>query len=152
MQGKTILLVDDHADQVDLTTRALQSIQVGNKVVVARNGTEALAYLHGDEGSLLNSSRPAGEMPVMVLLDLDLPGLGGLEVLRRIRSHPRTAMLPVVVLTASREEHLIAAGYRSGANGYICKPADFLQFADTARQLGMFWLMLNEPPPQLRGA
>src|ERR1700757_2269512 len=144
MSNKIILLVEDNADDEKLTLRALKKNNIGNEVVVARDGAEAVDYLLGtgtNEGKKLN------ELPQVVLLDLKLPKLDGLEVLRRLRAHERTKLLPVVILTSSNEEQDRIAGYGLGANSYVRKPVDFNQFMDAARQLGLYWLVLNEPPP-----
>lgn len=144
MDNKTILLVEDNPDDEALTLRALKRNNILNEVVVARDGAEALDYLfaHG-----MHSDRDAGKLPEVVLLDLKLPKLDGLEVLRRIRGEPLTRRLAVVILTSSNEERDIVAGYDLGANSYIRKPVDFNQFMEAVRQLGVYWLVLNVPPP-----
>lgn len=147
MQNKIILLVEDNPDDEKLTLRALQKNNVSNEVVVARNGVEALEYLFGTGP---HANRDLGIMPQVVLLDLKLPKLDGLEVLRRIRADERTELLPVVILTSSNEEHDLSKGYGLGANSYVRKPVDFTQFIEAARQLGLYWLVLNEPPPRRR--
>jgi two-component system response regulator len=147
MSNKIILLVEDNADDEKLTLRALKKNNIGNEVVVARDGAEAVDYLLGTgtcEGKKLN------ELPQVVLLDLKLPKLDGLEVLRRLRAHERTKLLPVVILTSSNEEQDRIAGYALGANSYVRKPVDFNQFMEAARQLGLYWLVLNEAPPARR--
>lgn len=138
MKSHTILLVEDKADDEALTLRALERQRIGNDVRVARDGEEALEMLLGDD------SEP---LPELVLLDLKLPKVDGLEVLRRIRADKRTVLLPVVILTASREESDLVAGYANGANSYVRKPVDFDQFAEAVRQLGLYWLVINEAPP-----
>ena len=138
MAEKIILLVEDNPDDEKLTLRALQKNKISNEVVVARDGVEALDYLLGSE---------AHDMPQVVLLDLKLPKVDGLEVLRRLRAHERTKLLPVVILTSSNEEQDRIAGYGLGANSYVRKPVDFNQFMEAARQLGLYWLVLNETPP-----
>ena len=143
MAGGTILLVEDNADDVDLTLRAFERSRVRNEVVVVRDGLEALDYLFCGGAY---ADRPAGEMPEVVLLDLNLPKLHGLEVLKRLRADERTRLLPVVVLTSSREDQDIVRSYHLGANSYVRKPVDFAQFVDAARQLGLYWLVLNERP------
>jgi two-component system, response regulator len=141
---KVILLVEDNADDEDLTLRALKKSNIMNRVVVARDGVEALDYLFM-RGSF--ATRDVGEQPQVILLDLKLPKLDGLEVLRALRADPRTKVLPVVILTSSAEEQDILRGYNLGANSYIRKPVDFTQFVDAVRQLGLYWLVLNQPPP-----
>jgi two-component system response regulator len=130
-----ILLVEDTEDDIELTRRALKKNRLTNPLVVARDGQEALDYLFGDE-----------ELPAIILLDLQLPKIGGLEVLRRLKSDPRTRLIPIIILTSSREERDVVDGYTNGANSYIRKPVDFDQFTEAVRQLGLYWLILNEPP------
>ena len=144
MHTRTILLVEDNADDEALTLRALRKNNIANDVVVAHDGVEALDYLWG-EGSY--QGRNVREMPAVVLLDLKLPRVDGLEVLRRLRADPRTELVPVVILTSSKEEQDLVNGYKLGANAYVRKPVDFTQFMDAVRQLGLFWLVLNETPP-----
>ena len=141
MSDKTILLVEDNPDDEALTLRALKNNNIFNEVTVARDGQEALDYFFG-EGA---TERPA---PCVVLLDLKLPKIDGLEVLRFIRADPRTRLQPIVILTSSKEEQDIITGYSLGANSYIRKPVDFNQFMEAVRQLGLYWLVLNEPPVQ----
>jgi two-component system response regulator len=145
MAQKMILLVEDNPDDEALTLRALNKNRVANSIVVVRDGVEALDYL-------FNSGPYAGrdpfELPQVILLDLKLPKVDGLEVLRRIRSDPRTHMLPVVILTSSREEQDLIQAYSNGANSYVRKPVDFNQFVEAIGQLGLYWLVLNEAPPQ----
>lgn len=141
---KTILLVEDNPDDEALTLRAFRKSNILNPVVVARDGVEALDYLFGT-GS--HAGRDPADQPQVVLLDLKLPRLDGLEVLRRLCADPRTRLLPVVILTTSNEEQDIVSSYQLGANGYIRKPVDFEQFIEAARQLGLYWLVLNVPPP-----
>jgi two-component system, response regulator len=138
--GRAILLVEDNPDDVDLTLRAFKRANVANPVVVARDGAEALEHLF-DRGL---AHRPPG----LVLLDLKLPKVDGLEVLRKIRADEWTRLIPVVILTGSREQEDIVAGYRAGANAYVRKPVNFSDFADAVHTLGMFWLLLNEPAPE----
>ena len=147
MENKIILLVEDNADDEKLTLRALTKNNISNEIVVARNGIEALDYLFGTGAY---TGRNLSIMPQVVLLDLKLPKLDGLEVLRRLRASERTKLLPVVILTSSNEELDRINGYGLGANSYVCKPVDFTQFTEAARQLGLYWLVLNEPPPSRR--
>ena len=142
---KIILLVEDNADDEVLTRRALKKNNIGNELVVARDGAEALDYLFGTgeyEG------RDLSVMPQVILLDLKLPKVDGLEVLRRLRADERTKLLPVVILTSSKEQQDLVNGYGYGANSYIRKPVDFAQFLESVRQLGLYWLVFNETPRQ----
>lgn len=143
MTERTILLVEDNADDEALTVRALAKNKITNPLVVARDGVEALDYVFG-RGQY--EGRDPAERPAVVLLDLKLPKLDGIGVLKGIRADERTRLLPVVILTSSREEQDILDGYRFGCNSYVRKPVDFDQFLDAARQLGLYWLLLNEPP------
>ncbi len=145
MAGEVILLVEDNPDDEALTIRALQRNNITNDVIVARDGVEALDYVFAT-GS--HSGRDVNDLPKLVLLDLKLPRAGGLEVLRRIRADDRTKRLPVVVLTSSKEDQDLIDSYNLGANSYIQKPVDFTQFTEAVRQLGLYWLVLNEPPPR----
>lgn len=144
----TILLVEDNPDDEALTMRAFQRNNIRNPVVCVRDGQEALDWLFA-EGA--HAGRDAGSRPSVVLLDLKLPKVDGLEVLRRVREHPGTRLTPIVILTSSREERDRLEGYSLGANSYIQKPVDFEQFVEAIRQLGLYWLVLNEPPPQTKG-
>lgn len=144
---KIVLLVEDNLDDVELTLRAFRKNHLLNEVVVARDGVEALDYLFG-AGSY--AGRDPNALPQFVLLDLKLPKVDGLEVLRRIRADERTQLLPVVILTTSKEEQDLIQSYKLGANSYIRKPVDFAQFSDAVRQLGLYWLVLNEAPPAKR--
>jgi two-component system, response regulator len=144
IRNRIILLVEDNPDDVELTLRAFDKSRVVNKIVVARDGGEALDYVFAT-GS--HAARNPDEMPEIVLLDLKLPKIDGLEVLKRIRSDARTRRLPVIVLTSSREERDMIQSYDLGANSFVRKPVDFAQFIDAASQLGLYWLVLNEPPP-----
>jgi CheY-like chemotaxis protein len=141
-RGGPILLVEDNPDDVALTLRALRKNHIRNDVVVARDGVEALAMLFGDE-----TTAALAITPVLVLLDLNLPRVNGFEVLRRIRDDERTRYLRVIVLTSSKEERDIANSYSLGATSYVQKPVDFERFLDAVGQMGMYWLLLNEPPP-----
>lgn len=144
MDERTVLLVEDNPDDEILTLRALEKNRIRNPVVVARDGQEALDWLFG-EGAY--AGRDPAELPAVVLLDLKLPKVDGLEVLRRIRADERTRLLPVVVLTSSREDRDLTESYARGANSYVRKPVDFGEFVEAARQLGLYWLLLNETPP-----
>jgi two-component system, response regulator len=146
LSQRTLLLVEDNPDDEELTLVALKENNIGNPVVVVRDGAEALEYLFGsgrDEAAKVNS------LPVVVLLDLKLPKVSGLEVLRRLRADERTMCIPVVVLTSSKEEEDRIQSYALGANSYVRKPVDFGQFVEAVKQLGLYWLVLNEPPPQI---
>lgn len=147
MADKTILLVEDNPDDETLTLRAFKQNNILNEVVVARDGVEALDYLFAT-GTY--SGRDRGARPQVVLLDLKLPKLDGLEVLQRLRADERTKLLPVVILTSSKEEQDLIKSYSFGANSYIRKPVDFAQFTEAVRQLGLYWLVLNEAPPPQR--
>ena len=145
MSDRTILLVEDNPDDIELTLRALKKINIANDVGVAHDGEEALEYLAG-AGNF--ASRDKNDLPIVVLLDLKLPKVDGLEVLRHIRSDPTTKLLPVVILTSSAEERDVVSGYSLGANSYIRKPVNFDQFIESVRQLGLYWLVLNQAPPR----
>ena len=144
MNEKIILLVEDNPDDEALTLRALRKNNIGNDVVIVRDGAEALDYLFGTGAY---SGRDLRSLPAVTLLDLKLPKVDGLEVLRRLRSDERTELIPVVILTSSVEEQDLVRSYKLGANSYIRKPVDFSQFAEAVRQLGLYWLVINEPPP-----
>ncbi len=144
MSDKVILLVEDNPDDELLTLRALKKNNITNQVVVARDGVEALDYLFGT-GKY--EDRDLSEMPQVILLDLKLPKIDGLEVLRRLRADSRTKLLSVIILTSSKEENDVIEGYNLGANSYIRKPVDFQKFMDAIRQVGKYWLVINEPPP-----
>lgn len=143
MTERTILLVEDNPDHEALTMRALRKAGLANPVVVARDGAEALDFLFGT-GTY--AGRDVSDLPQTVLLDLKLPKVDGLEVLQRMRADDRTRLIPVVVLTSSDEEKDLVTSYKYGANSYIRKPVDFVQFVEATRQLGLYWLVLNEPP------
>lgn len=145
--GKVILLVEDNPDDEALTLRALKRNNILNQVVVARDGVEALDYLFGAGA---HAGRDTRIQPQIILLDLKLPRIDGLEVLRRLRADSRTALQPVAILTTSNEESDIVSSYQLGANSFIRKPVDFEQFMEAVRQLGMYWLVLNVPPPPIR--
>jgi len=145
MSGKkTILLVEDNANDEYLTLRALKKYNVANDVIVARDGVEALEYLFCTGA---HANRDIRDVPVVVLLDLKLPKVDGLEVLRRVREDERTRLLPVVILTSSNEERDVISGYKLGTNSFVQKPVDFAAFMDAIGQLGLYWLMLNQPVP-----
>jgi len=144
MGERTILLVEDNPDDVDLNLRALKKNKILNRVIVARDGAEALDYLFGTGAY---AGRDLSEMPQVVLLDLKLPKIDGLEVLQRLRADDRTKLLPVVIMTSSNEDRDLIESYRLGANSYVRKPVDFTEFAEAVRQLGLYWLLLNEAPP-----
>jgi CheY-like chemotaxis protein len=141
---KIILLVEDNPNDVLLTRRAFKQARIHNKLLAVKDGAEALDYLFGS-GSW--AGRDLSDMPLVVLLDIKLPKINGLEVLKMIRADKRIKLLPVVILTLSKEEKDIIDGYALGANSYICKPVDFNQFAEAVRQLGLYWIVLNEKPP-----
>lgn len=141
---KSILLVEDNPDDEVLTVHALKISGVCNDIAVAHDGVEALEYLFG-QGKF--ADRDASTQPALVLLDLNMPRMGGLEVLSRMRDDPRTSCVPVVILTTSKEESDLVASYERGANSFVRKPVDFEAFTEAARQLGMYWLLLNEMPP-----
>lgn len=144
MDSKMILLVEDNPDDEVLTLRAFRKNNIGNNVVVARDGAEALDFLFCTGAY---ADRDPREKPQVILLDIKLPKIDGLEVLRRIRADERTNLLPVIILTSSKEQQDLVNGYKLGANSYIRKPVDFDQFMESVRQLGLYWLVLNEPPP-----
>jgi two-component system, response regulator len=145
MSKKTILLVEDNSNDEFLTLRALKKYNVANDVVITRDGAEALDYIFGTGD---HAGRDAGELPVVMLLDLKLPKVDGLEVLRRVRADEPTQILPVVILTSSNEERDVINSYKLGTNSYVQKPVDFTAFIDAVGQLGLYWLMLNEPVPR----
>ena len=144
MPEKVILLVEDNLSDVGLTKRAFEKHRIQNELVVAADGQEALDYLFG-AGAY--AGRDTSVMPAVILMDLKLPKVDGLEALRRIRSHDLTKRLPVVILTSSREDQDVAMSYDLGANSYIRKPVDFRQFAEAVKTLDLYWVVLNEPPP-----
>lgn len=148
MENKVILLVEDNPDDEALTLRAFKKNNIKNGVVVARDGAEALDYLFSTGRY---AGRDVGDLPQVILLDLKLPKVDGLEVLRRIREVEHTRLLPVVILTSSKEEQDLINGYRLGCNSYVRKPVNFDEFVEAARQLGLYWLVLNEIPSAPRG-
>lgn len=147
MHNATILLVEDNPDDEALTLRALKKNNIGNKIFVVRDGVEALDFLYCRNGY---GDRDPREIPQLILLDLKLPKMDGLEVLRRVRADERTRYIPIVMLTSSTEEQDLIEAYRGGVNSYMRKPVDFSQFVESVRQLGMYWLVLNEAPRNQR--
>lgn len=145
--NKVILLIEDNPTDEKLTLRAFKQCGIASTVVVTRDGAEALDYLFGTGE---HAGRDTSDLPNFALLDLKMPKVDGHEVLRRVRADERTKLLPVVILTASREEEDVARGYAFGANAYVRKPVDFAEFAEAAKSLGLFWLLLNEPAPPRR--
>ena len=145
-QKNILLLVEDNPDDEELTLLAFEQSQISNKVVVAHDGVEALEYLFGTG---MYAERDVSDMPALILLDLQLPRINGLEVLQRLRSDKRTKLLPVVILTTSNEQQDLINSYNVGCNSYLRKPVDYNQFVTAVQQLGMYWLLLNEPPPVL---
>jgi two-component system response regulator len=146
MAEKFMLLVEDNADDEELTLLALRENNILNAVVVARDGAEALDFLFGTGA---HAGRDLGQMPTVILLDLMLPKIDGMEVLRRLRANDRTRLLPVVILTTSQEDRDLIDSYSLGANSYVHKPVDMNQFVAAVRQLGLFWMIVNDVPPQL---
>ncbi len=148
MRNGIILLVEDNPDDVELTLRSFKKNNILNEVVVVGDGVEVLDYLFGTGE---HAARDLSVVPAAILLDLKLPRIDGLEVLRRLRADERTKLIPVVILTSSKEEQDMLNGYKLGANSYVRKPVDFTQFSEAIKQLGLYWLLLNEPPP-VKGA
>lgn len=146
MKNQVILLVEDNPDDEMLALRAFKKNNITNEIVVARDGVEALDYLFGNAGY---AGRDTTHQPALILLDLKLPKMDGLEVLKALRADARTRLIPVVVLTTSKEEDDLLKSYTFGANSYIRKPVDFNQFIDAVRQVGLYWLVLNEPLPAI---
>lgn len=145
MKQRCVLLVEDNPDDVELTLLAFKDNHIQNEVVVVPDGAETLDYLFGTGAY---AGRDIDILPALILLDLNLPKINGLEVLRRIRGDERTKLLPVVILTSSKEEQDLISGYKLGANSYIRKPLDFVQFSEALRQVELYWLVINEPPPK----
>jgi len=146
MKRGKILLVEDNSDDIALTLRAFRSHNITNEVVVVHDGVQAIEYLFGtDDGGT------PGELPFLVLLDLNLPRVNGMEVLRRIRANERTRLLPVVILTSSTEQRDLVEGYQLGVNSYVQKPVDFKEFTEAAKHLGLYWLLLNRSPTHRGG-
>lgn len=146
MVGKIILLVEDNQDDIDLTLRYLRKSNILNELVVVRDGAEAIDYFSGIGGCA--TDKPQKDTPTVILLDLKLPKIDGLEVLKRLRAEEKTKLLPVIIFSSSKEEEDLVNGYSFGANSYVHKPIDFNQFAEAVRQLQLYWLVLNEPPPR----
>jgi two-component system, response regulator len=144
MTDKMILLVEDNPDDEELTLRALRQAKVANEIVVARDGAEAVEFVFG-EGR--HAGRDTSKVPAVILLDLKLPKLSGLDVLQRLRADARTKLVPIVVLTSSSEDEDMLKSYRSGANSYVRKPVEFGAFVSAVSQLGVYWVLLNQPPP-----
>ena len=144
MEPKIILLVEDNPDDEELTRRALKDANIANEIVVVGSGIEALDYLSGTGAY---ADRDLSRLPQLILLDLKLPKLSGLQVLERLRTDPRTKLIPVVILTTSSEEEDVLASYQLGANSYVRKPVDFDEFTEAIRHVGLYWLLINEPPP-----
>jgi two-component system, response regulator len=142
-QPVELLLVDDNSSDVELTVHVLKKNNFANRIKVVRDGAEALDYIFGD---LAEAPGPLGNIPKLILLDLKLPKVTGLELLARVKADPRTKLIPVVVLTSSREERDLFKCYELGVNSYIVKPVDFVQFTEAVRQLGLYWLLLNQKP------
>jgi two-component system response regulator len=144
MRDKFVLLVEDNPDDVALTKRAFRKSKIANEMIVVSDGVEALDFIFA---SGAYAERNPEELPEVVLLDLKLPKVDGLEVLRRLREHEHTKLLPVVILTSSKEEQDMIRGYALGANSYVRKPVDFIEFTEAVRELGLYWLILNQSPP-----
>jgi CheY-like chemotaxis protein len=148
LNNKTILLVEDNPDDVELTLRAFKKSNIMNEVIVKRDGAEALDFFFGKDGV---ADKGDNGLPCVILLDLKLPKIGGLEVLKKLRADERTKLIPTVILTSSKEQGDVVNGYKFGCNSYIRKPVDFNHFAEAVKQLGLYWLILNETPPKSRG-
>lgn len=148
LNNKIILLVEDNPDDVELTLRAFKKSNIMNEVIVKRDGAEALDFFFGKDGV---ADKGNNGLPCVILLDLKLPKIDGLEVLKKLRADERTKLIPIVILTSSKEQSDIVNGYNFGCNSYIRKPVDFNHFAEAVKQLGLYWLILNETPPKSRG-
>lgn len=148
LNNKIILLVEDNPDDVELTLRAFKKSNIMNEVIVKRDGAEALDFFFGKDGV---ADKGNNGLPCVILLDLKLPKIDGLEVLKKLRADERTKLIPIVILTSSKEQIDVANGYKFGCNSYIRKPVDFNHFAEAVKQLGLYWLILNETPPKSRG-
>ncbi|KUG24655.1 response regulator [hydrocarbon metagenome] len=147
MEEKNILLVEDNPDDVELTLRAFKKNNIANKVIVAQNGVEALDYLLGRG---MYKERDINDLPVLIILDLNLPKINGLELLKAIRQNEITKLLPVVVITSSNQEEDLIESYKLGANSYIPKPVDFKEFMEAVKLLSLYWLLWNKPPPLVK--
>jgi CheY-like chemotaxis protein len=143
MNNKKILLVEDNPDDIELTLRAFRKNNILNEIIIKRDGAEALDFFFGKDGVAVND---CNDLPILTMLDLKLPKVDGLDVLKKIRSDKRTKLIPVVILTSSNERSDLLSGYELGCNSYIRKPVDFNQFSDTVKQLGFYWLLINEIP------
>jgi CheY-like chemotaxis protein len=141
--NKKILLVEDNPDDIELTLRAFRKNKIMNEIIIKRDGAEALDFFFGEDGVAVNNYN---DLPILTMLDLKLPKIDGLDVLKKIRSDKRTKLIPVVILTSSNEQSDLLSGYELGCNSYIRKPVDFNQFTDTVKQLGFYWLLINEIP------
>lgn len=148
LNNKIILLVEDNPDDVELTLRAFKKSNIMNEVIVKRDGAEALDFFFGKDGV---ADKGNNGLPCVILLDLKLPKIDGFEVLKKLRADERTKLIPIVILTSSKEQSDIVNGYNFGCNSYIRKPVDFNHFAEAVKQLGLYWLILNETPPKSRG-
>jgi CheY-like chemotaxis protein len=146
MRENFILLVEDNPDDVELTMRAFEKANITNEVMLARDGAEALDFLFATGPY---TDRDPADLPTVILLDIKLPKVDGIEVLRRVRADERTKFLPVVMLTSSSEQEDLVSSYSEGANSYVRKPVDFVQFSEAVAQMGLYWLVLNEPPPEM---
>lgn len=144
---RPILVAEDNPNDVELTVTALRGLNLRNEIVVVNDGAHVIDFLHRRNNFAM---RPAGHHPAVILLDLKMPRMGGLETLRQIRADPKLGTVPVVILTSSREETDLSAGYSLGANGYVVKPVDFEHFVTAVGRIGTFWALVNEPPPRLR--
>ena len=144
MENKKILLVEDNPNDIELTKRALQKSNILNELIVAEDGVEGLKYFFGEDG---NGGCSVEDLPVVVLLDINLPRVNGLDVLRRLRTHEKTKLIPMIILTSSNEEKDIITSYNLGANSFVRKPVKFNEFAEAIRVLGLFWLVINQPAP-----
>jgi two-component system response regulator len=141
--NKKILLVEDNPDDIELTLRAFRKNKIMNEIIIKRDGAEALDFFFGKDGVAVNNTN---DLPILTMLDLKLPKIDGLDVLKKIRSDKRTKLIPVVILTSSNEQSDLLSGYELGCNSYIRKPVDFNQFTETVKQLGFYWLLINEIP------